>query len=70
METLLKLKRTSAMTILSITHRLQTTVNADQIVVLVGGKVHETGTYEELLSKEGVFSSLVNAGHSAHGDEE
>lgn len=42
-----------------IAHRLSTIMSADVIVVLQAGVAVETGTYEELLAKNGVFTSLV-----------
>ena len=40
------------MTIVIIAHRLTTIRNADQIIVINNGKVVETGTWKELVSKE------------------
>ncbi|MBV9133636.1 MAG: ATP-binding cassette domain-containing protein [Chloroflexi bacterium] len=44
---------------LVIAHRLSTVQHADRIVVLSGGKVVQTGRYEELAKQEGVFAQLV-----------
>jgi ATP-binding cassette subfamily B protein len=46
------------MTIVSITHRLATTVGFDRIYVLVDGRVVETGKHEELLAAEGVYAEM------------
>jgi ABC-type multidrug transport system fused ATPase/permease subunit len=42
-----------------IAHRLSTVRDADQIVVLDGGRVVEIGTYDELLDQGGRFAELV-----------
>jgi ATP-binding cassette subfamily B protein len=38
-----------------VAHRLSTIRNADLIVVMDRGQIAETGTYEELLAKKGIF---------------
>ncbi|WP_343789383.1 peptidase domain-containing ABC transporter [Wandonia haliotis] len=42
-----------------IAHRLSTVKNADQIVVLEHGKIHEKGTHEELVKLKGRYFDLV-----------
>lgn len=54
-----------------IAHRLDTIVHADQILVLVGGKVVERGVHEELLAADGHYAALwrsqqVDALEKAH----
>ena len=46
-------------TTIAIAHRLSTVRNADQIVVLDGGRVVETGTYDELLARGDRFAALA-----------
>jgi ATP-binding cassette subfamily C protein len=42
-----------------IAHRLSTIVNADRIFVMDGGKLAQTGTYAELIDREGLFAKLA-----------
>ena len=42
-----------------IAHRLSTVKNADRIYVLDKGTIIESGTYDELMDKNGVFTSLA-----------
>jgi NHLM bacteriocin system ABC transporter ATP-binding protein len=42
-----------------IAHRLSTIRGADRIVVVENGRVAETGTYDELVGREGAFRRLV-----------
>lgn len=45
---------------LIIAHRLSTVRNADRIAVLDEGKVVESGTFDELMAKQGAFYRLAN----------
>ena len=47
-------------TVLVIAHRLNTLRNADRILVMDGGSVVESGTYEELVSREGGLFRRLN----------
>ncbi|MUL83104.1 MULTISPECIES: ABC transporter ATP-binding protein/permease [unclassified Mycolicibacterium] len=55
-------------TVLVIAHRLHTITHADQIVVVDGGRIAETGTHEELLAgvngKAGRYHQLWQTGQS------
>ena len=52
-------------TVLMIAHRLHTIRDADRIVVLRDGAIAESGTHQELLDRDGVYTELWRAG-SAH----
>lgn len=45
-------------TTLMIAHRLSTVKDCDKIIVLKNGVIHEEGTHEELLAKEGEYFNL------------
>lgn len=48
-------------TVILISHRLANVADADNIYVMAGGKVVESGTHERLLSMEGQYAQLWNA---------
>ena len=47
-------------TVLVIAHRLTTVENADSILVIDSGQVIASGTHQELLSQEGLYTRLYN----------
>ncbi len=53
-----KLQKENNTTIISIAHRLSTLKNCDQIIVLNKGKIEESGKYDELIEKNGIFSDM------------
>ena len=46
-------------TVIVAAHRLSTIINADQIIVLRNGKIAETGTHSDLLSRKGHYYNLI-----------
>lgn len=54
---LLKAKKTVVM----IAHTLSIVKNADQLLVVSGGKIVESGTHDELLAKKGKYAAMWNA---------
>ena len=47
-------------TVIMIAHRLSTVTNADCIYVLADGKVAESGTHDELVGANGIYSRMWN----------
>ncbi|KAH9318059.1 hypothetical protein KI387_019828, partial [Taxus chinensis] len=46
-------------TVLVIAHRLSTVQSANTVAVVSGGEIVETGTHEELIQKNGIYTALV-----------
>ena len=45
-------------TVIMIAHRLSTVADVDQIHVIRDGSIEESGTFRELLEKQGLFSRM------------
>ena len=48
-------------TVLTIAHRLSTVADADEIVVMDGGRIVERGPHQELLDRRGAYAALVSS---------
>ncbi|MCC7340797.1 MAG: ABC transporter ATP-binding protein, partial [Bryobacterales bacterium] len=47
-------------TVIVIAHRLATVRRADRIMVVENGRLHEQGTHEELLARNGLYRKLYD----------
>ena len=45
-------------TIVFISHRLTTTINADKIYLFENGKIIESGTHDELMALDGLYKKM------------
>lgn len=45
-------------TVISIAHRIETIKNSDEIFMFEKGKIVESGSYPELIAKQGYFYNL------------
>jgi ATP-binding cassette subfamily B protein len=56
-------------TVILVAHRLTTLIDTDRILVFDDGRIVETGSYTELVRRDGVFAELVQSA-SGHMQEE
>ena len=56
---------TKEKTIIMIAHRLKTVRNADQILVIDGGKIAQRGTHETLMREDSIYRSFVESRREA-----
>lgn len=54
-------------TVIMIAHRLKTVRNADQIFVLSGGHIVQSGTHEELIQQSGIYADFIGVRKKAIG---
>jgi len=55
-------------TVIIVSHRITTLMQADQILVLEGGRITERGTHAELIEKDGLYSKVYKL-QSSIGEE-
>lgn len=53
--------------IIMIARRLKTVRHADNILVIDGGMIVQSGTHEQLMEQGGIYSSFVESGELAVG---
>ena len=58
---------TGSATVLLISHRINTLMDADRILVLDNGRVAQLGTHEELLAQEGIYRRTYDLQSAAAG---
>lgn len=55
-------------TVILISHRINTLMQADKILVLEDGAVAETGTHDQLMALGGIYSRIYNMQSKAASD--
>lgn len=58
---------TRGKTLVTIAHRLNTVRDADQIIVVDGGRIVQCGTHEELMREQGVYRRFIEVRREAAG---
>ncbi len=53
-------ERVKGATVILISHRITTLMQADRILVLDGGRVADTGTHQELISRPGIYREIYD----------
>ena len=57
-------------TVILISHRIATLMEADRILVLSNGRIVETGTHDELMRRDGVYRRNYELQMKSHEDED
>lgn len=58
---------TKGKTVITIAHKLSTIRNADNIIVLKEGQIHEQGDHKELIKHDGLYKKYIDIRKSAEG---
>ena len=53
-------KNTAGATVILVSHRINTLMQADQIVVIEDGCIQDTGTHQELISRPGIYRRVYD----------
>jgi ABC-type multidrug transport system fused ATPase/permease subunit len=56
-------------TVIAIAHRLSTIRDADQIAVIQGGVVAESGSHDDLMARDGLYAELHRTQFDAGSDK-
>ena len=60
------LRASEGRTVVSVTHRLDSVVQADRIYVVNAGAIVETGSHDELVARNGLYAELWRKQHGFH----
>ncbi len=63
-------EKTADSTVIIISHRIQTLMSADNIIVMSGGRIVESGTHDELISCGGIYKRINDIQSSGVDEEE
>ncbi|MCG8689396.1 MAG: ABC transporter ATP-binding protein, partial [Desulfobacterales bacterium] len=58
---------TQGKTVITIAHKLSTVRNADNIIVMKDGRVHEQGKHDDLMKRDGVYRTFIEIRKTAEG---
>ena len=63
-------EKTADSTVIIISHRIQTLMSADNIIVMAGGKIVERGTHDDLIREGGIYKRINDIQSSGVDEEE
>ncbi|MBQ4353759.1 MAG: ABC transporter ATP-binding protein [Clostridia bacterium] len=65
-------EKTADSTVILISHRIQTLMASDHIIVMAGGRIVESGTHDSLLAQNGIYKRIndIQTGISADNETE
>ena len=63
-------EKTADSTVIIISHRIQTLMSADNIIVMSGGRIVERGTHDELIREGGIYKRINDIQSSGVDEEE